>query len=128
MRYIFALILLLPGCAMTPQSGVQNALDVLESVTVPAYHSVRIGCVALEWEIVARDDTTKQADELDLAKVRTKCDRIYNLFEAWESVDGVVRNLLSAGQVTEAMKLLPEIQRAVKDFYEASQDITLKGD
>lgn len=63
-------VLLLAGCGGTAADYLQAAID-----------STRASCTAMEWQIVAREGSTKEQDEAALAEIRDYCNRAYRALD-----------------------------------------------
>jgi hypothetical protein len=117
------LALYMMGCSMSTADHVSNALDAVTDMTASGYSAVKSICVAYEWQIVNRTGTTETEDVADLATTRAECDRVKTIFDAWFAADTLARTLLRAGEVREAIKLIPEVREYSRALLRAVKEV-----
>lgn len=72
MKWVGLLMLGLVGCASWSEADTMDA----------ALQAVRGACVAAEWRIVERENSSPEQDTEELARVRKACDGALQMLEA----------------------------------------------
>jgi len=92
----------------------QAVLTTITDTGQPAYRMVIAYCETEQWKIVHDGDRTVPQKKAGVAKVRTKCHAIYDVFEQAAKLQPVARDLIdaakTAGEAAQALEKVEEIR------------------
>jgi hypothetical protein len=123
---ITAMFLLFTMSSCGGQQRIANAahaaLTAITDTGQPAYRMVVAYCETEQWKIVHDPDRTVARKRAAVAKVRTKCHRIYDLFEQAAKLQPIARDLIDAAQTAEdaalALAKVDEIRKLLTSAHD----------
>lgn len=115
------------GCASTQGSvigskaqGMQEALNSTAQMVNPMLRASVIACDGAEGMVLARQNSSKEADENDIATIRRACDRVFESFDVLRAAHEQAQSFLdvvaedpSEENMQAASKLLKTLQEKV---------------
>jgi len=128
----FLVAISLSGCVSSQQTdAAHEVLNVITDVTQPSYRVFSAFCTEAQWAITRDAERTVAVKKAAVAKVRTECHRVYDLFEEVIAKQKTAREILNAAttaaDIVQAAGVVAELKSLLQKAQAAAAAMREKG-